>query len=156
MGDGNMEYESNIEPPFERLGDHEQHEWTSLPWDGVHNKVLYFDRATGMTLELAMVEEGAEFPQHYHTTAQTLFLVSGELESAETTITEGTFNFIPAGEKHGPYVAQEDSVQFKFFNATPTYILEDGDCFVYTYTGETLDAGTLEIENLGRENILVP
>lgn len=149
-----MTYESSIESPFERLGEHEQYEWTSLPWDGVYNKVLYFDRATGMTLELAMVEEGAEFPQHYHTTAQTLFLVSGELEAEESTITEGTFNFIPAGEKHGPYVANRDSVQFKFFNATPTYIMEEGDVYIYKYNGETIDAGTLSLDELGQESLL--
>lgn len=46
-----MKYESNIEAPFARLGDNDEYEWTSLPWDGVHNEVLHSDRATGTTLE---------------------------------------------------------------------------------------------------------
>ena len=59
---------------FLRLGQHEQHPWTPLPWKGIFNKVLYFDRITGATIELAKVEKGAEFPEHYHPTVQTLFL----------------------------------------------------------------------------------
>ncbi len=141
---------------FARLGQHEQHPWTPLPWKGIFNKVLYFDRITGATIELAKVEKGAEFPEHYHPTVQTLFLVSGKLRSRGNLITPGTFNVIPAGQVHGPFFAEEESIQFKFFSATPVYFLKDGSCFCYKEDGRTFnlsDPGTLK-DILSQENIL--
>lgn len=130
---------------FARLGPHLDHDWTPLPWKGVYNKVLFFDRVTGATLELARVEKGAEFPEHYHTTVQTLFLVSGRITSRNgQEITPGTFNVIPAGELHGPFYGEEESIQFKYFSSTPLYILRDGSTFIYRDNGEIINAGTLD------------
>jgi len=66
---------------FARLGRHEQHPWKPMPWKGVHNKVLWFDRCTGATIELAKDERGAQLPEHYHTSMQTQFLVSGRIRT---------------------------------------------------------------------------
>ena len=52
----------DIPAPFTQLGQHEQYRWRPLPWKGTYNKVLYFDRITGATIELAKVEKGAELP----------------------------------------------------------------------------------------------
>jgi len=80
---------SGLDGVFCRLGRHEEYEWTPLPWEGISNKVLMFDRTTGATMELARVEKGAEFPAHYHTTLQTLFLVRGRLRSGDRVIEAG-------------------------------------------------------------------
>src|SRR6266850_4377605 len=56
---------------FTRLGHHNDHNWVPLPWKGIYNKALMFDRCSGLTLELAKIERGAVFPEHYHTTVQT-------------------------------------------------------------------------------------
>jgi len=133
-----------LEGFYARLGPHEQHDWKALPWAGVHNKVLFFDRVSGMTIELARVEKGAEFPQHYHTTVQTLFLLDGRLRTNDQVIEAGTFNVIPAGQVHGPFFAEEEAIQFKYFSATPVYILPDGSTYIYRYDGSTIDAGRLE------------
>jgi quercetin dioxygenase-like cupin family protein len=133
-----------LEGFYARLGPHERHEWKPLPWAGVHNKVLFFDPVSGMTIELARVEKGAEFPQHYHTTVQTLFLVEGRLRTNDQVIEAGTFNVIPAGQVHGPFFAEEESIQFKYFSATPVYILSDGSTYIYRHDGSTIDAGRLE------------
>lgn len=61
-----------LEGFFTRLGKHDAHPWEPLPWAGVSNKVLFSDPITGFTIELARVEQGAAFPEHYHTTMQTL------------------------------------------------------------------------------------
>lgn len=132
-----------LEGFYARLGQHEQHAWKPLPWPGVHNKVLFFDQVSGMTIELARVEKGAEFPQHYHTTVQTLFLVEGRLRTNDQVIEAGTFNVIPAGQVHGPFFAEEDAIQFKYFSATPVYILQDGSTYIYRHDGSTIDAGQL-------------
>ena len=129
---------------FCQLGPHEAFPWKALPWRGVFNKVLFFDRCTGATIELAKVEKGAHFPEHYHTTVQTLFLVSGRLRTGSGQIIEpGTFNVIPAGQVHGPFFAEEESVQFKYFSAVPVYILKDGATYIYQEDGTITDAGRL-------------
>jgi anti-sigma factor ChrR (cupin superfamily) len=133
-----------LESSFCRLGPHEQHPWHPMPWKGVHNKVLFFDCITGATLELARVEKGATFPEHYHTTVQSLFLVSGRLRTGKgDVITPGTFNLIPAGQLHGPFHAEEESIQFKWFSSTPVYILKDGRTWIYQKDGHLVDAGEL-------------
>lgn len=141
---------------FARLGQHEQHPWQPLPWKGIFNKVLFFDRITGATIELAKVEKGAEFPEHYHPTLQTLFLISGKLRSRDTLIIPGTFNIIPAGQVHGPFFAEEESIQFKYFSAVPIYFLKDGTCHCYKEDGRTFpihDTAKLK-DMLQKENIL--
>jgi quercetin dioxygenase-like cupin family protein len=129
---------------FLRLGRHEEHAWQPLPWPGVSNKVLYLDAITGFTIELARVEAGAVFPEHYHTTMQTLFLVAGRLLGPDGVIEPGTFNVIPAGQRHGPFEAEQDSIQFKVFSSLPVYILTDGATYIYRRDGRTIDAGHLD------------
>lgn len=133
-----------LERVFCRLGQHDLYPWEPLPWKGVSNKVLFFDPITGATLELAKVEEGAVFPAHYHTTMQTLFLVAGRLKTPGGVIEAGTFNVIPAGQLHGPFVAEEEAVQFKYFSSTPVYILGDGTTLIYRPDGRTIAAGKLD------------
>lgn len=140
---------------FTQLGLHSKHSWRPLPWKGTHNKVLYFDRVSGATIELAKIEKGADFPEHYHPSVQTLFLVSGKLRSNGTIIEAGTFNVIPAGQLHGPFHGEEESITFKFFSATPVYFLKDGSAYLYKEDGRTiaLHDGSMK-KVLGSENIL--
>jgi quercetin dioxygenase-like cupin family protein len=146
---------SPLPAPFCRLGPHDDIPWTPLPWKGISNKVLYFDSVTGATIELARVEKGAEFPEHYHTTLQTLFLVSGRLRARERMIMPGTFNIIPAGQLHGPFHAEEESIQFKFLSSVPVYILRNGSTYIYRKDGTTIDAGNLEfVKKLSRDNFI--
>lgn len=144
-----------LERVFCRLGPHENYPWRSLPWEGVFNKVLFFDPITGSTLELARVEKGATFPEHYHTTVQTLFLVEGRLRSGDALIEAGTFNVIPAGQLHGPFTAELDSIQFKYFSSTPVYILRDGSTYIYQPDGTTISMGRLSLKNALSEDSLI-
>jgi len=106
-------------------------------------------------MELAKVEKGAEFPEHYHTTVQTLFLVSGRLRTRDTVIEQGTFNVIPAGQLHGPFIAEEESIQFKYFASIPVYILKDGTTYIYKRDGQTISAGNLPfIRDVSAANFL--
>ena len=126
-----------------KLGNHNKFDWKQLPWKGIYNKVLFTDPTSGAIMELAKVEKGSEFPEHYHTTLQTLFLVSGCLRTKDKVIDAGTFNMIPAGQLHGPFFAEEDSIQFKYFPSTPVYILKDGTTYIYKRDGSTISAGNL-------------
>lgn len=130
---------------FTRLGHHNDYTWEPLPWKGVYNKVLLFDRCTGLTLELAKIEKGAVFPEHYHTTVQTQFLVSGHIRLKTGEILDpGAFNIIPAGQLHGPFEAVDEAITFKYFASVPVYILPDGATFIYREDGKTIDAGNLK------------
>jgi quercetin dioxygenase-like cupin family protein len=142
-------------PPFSQLGQHEKHPWKPLPWPGISNKVLYFDRISGATIELAKIEKDAEFPEHYHSSVQTLFLISGRLRSGSTITLPGTFNVIPAGELHGPFFGEEESITLKFFSAVPVYFLKDGSSYIYKEDGRVvaIHDGSMK-EFLGVQNIL--
>jgi quercetin dioxygenase-like cupin family protein len=130
---------------FTRLGNHHEYGWEPLPWKGVYNKVLLFDRCTGLTLELAKIDKGMVFPEHYHTTVQTQFLVSGHIRLKTGQIIDpGTFNIIPAGQLHGPFEAVEEAITFKYFASVPVYILPDGATYIYREDGKTIDAGNLK------------
>lgn len=141
---------------FTRLGQHSEHPWEPLPWRGVHNKVLLLDRCTGLTLELAKVEQGAVFPEHYHTTIQTQFLVSGRIRLKNGDIMEpGTFNVIPAGQLHGPFEAIDEAITFKYFASIPVYILPDGSTYIYREDGKVTNAGNLKfIKDLQTANFI--
>ncbi len=117
------------------VGDHEKYPWKPMPWPGISNKVLFCDPVMGTTIELAKIDKGAVFPVHYHPTVQTLFLIKGRVRTEGRVIMVGTFDVIPAGEKHGGYVAEEESIQYKLFSAMPVYFLENGDVFYYKYDG---------------------
>src|SRR5262245_46868376 len=130
---------------YSRLGHHDDHSWEPLPWKGTFNKVLMFERVTGLTLELAKIEKGAVFPEHYHTTVQTQFLVPGRIKLTTGQIIEpSTFNLSPAGQLHGPFEAVEEAVTFKYFASVPVYLLPDGSTFIYREDGKTIDAGNLQ------------
>ena len=58
---------------------------------------------------------------------------------ADGTIEPGTFNVIPAGQLHGPFEAEEESIQFKVFSSLPVYILTDGSTHIYKRDGRTID-----------------
>ena len=142
---------------YYRRGSHDRYPWQPMPWPGVHNKVLFFERCTGATIELARVEKGAEFPEHYHTTMQTQFLVSGRIRGKSGLIREaGNFDLIPAGQLHGPFFAEEEAITFKYFSSVPVYILPGGDMFVYREDGRVLAAGKVQASTLleGRENFI--
>lgn len=140
------------------LGQHDQYPWKPLPWKGTFTKVLAFDYLTGATIELAKYEKGALFPEHYHTTVQTFFLVSGRLRTGAGDIIEpGTFNIIPAGQVHGSFYGEEESIQIKFFSSTPVYILKDGTVYIYRSDGSTIDAGNLAFApKITTKNFITP
>lgn len=149
---------SGLEEAFTQLGDHEEYDWVPLPeehFEGVYNKVLYSNRVTGEVFELVKIEEGAEFPAHYHTSLQTLYLTEGKLRHPDGSTTEaGRFEMIPAGEKHGDYVAEEESIQHKYFSGTPTFFLPDGSSYIYREDGRIIDSGELDMDDrLGQENM---
>jgi hypothetical protein len=85
-------------------------------------------------------------------------LVSGRLRTGNgQEILPGTFNVIPAGQVHGPFFAEEESIQFKTFSAVPVYILKDGTTYIYQHDGKTISAGKLDFtRDLSEPNFISP
>src|ERR1039458_7129908 len=82
---------------FTRLGNHYDYEWEPLHWKGIYNKVLLFDRCTVLTLELAKIEKGYVFPEHFHPTVQPQFLIAGHIRlKTGKLLAPGTLNIPPA------------------------------------------------------------
>jgi hypothetical protein len=138
---------------FAQLGNHDDHPWKPMPWDGIFNKVLFCDPVIGTTIELAKIEKGAIFPVHYHPCMQTLFLLRGQLSLDGRTILPGTFDVIPAGERHAGYVAEEESVQYKLFSSIPIYFMDGGDVFYYQYDGTVQK---FDVNTSPAQNIMIP
>ena len=139
------------------IGNHQKYPWKPMPWPGIFNKVLFCDPVMGTTLELAKIEKGARFPVHYHTTVQTLFLLSGRVKSDDRVIEPGTFDVIPAGQRHGGYVGEEESVQFKFFSALPVYLVEDGTILIYRKDGSIINCGASDfVKQLRSPSLIAP
>lgn len=87
---------------------------------------------------------------------QTLFLVSGRLRTGDIIIEPGTFNVIPAGQLHGPFFAEEESIQI-FLSSISVYILKDGTTYIYKRNGETISAGNLPfITHVKANNFIAP
>jgi hypothetical protein len=88
---------------------------------------------------------GTTFPEHYYTTVQTQFLVSDRLclKNSGDVIDSNTLNVIPVGQLHGPFVAEEEAITFKFFESKDVCIIADWATFIYKENGEMIDAGRL-------------
>jgi quercetin dioxygenase-like cupin family protein len=156
MGKQKARLPQQLDPAFFLLGNHADQPWQRLPWDGMFNKLLYFDPVTGMTMELTKLVKGTRVERHYHTTVQTMFLVSGLMRTAEgKLIRPGAFNVIPAGQVHGPAVAEEESVQLETFASVPVYVFADGSTYVFQRDGRFVAAKRLRFTSRSKPKNLI-
>ncbi|PHA57810.1 hypothetical protein COF07_11885 [Bacillus wiedmannii] len=141
-----------------QLGTHDEYPWVSLPWKGVENKVLFFDPLTGATFDLIKFKPGSQVPAHYHPTPQTIFVVKGRLRTSKGIFEEGTFNVYPAGEMHGPLIAdEEEAIIFEYWNSTPVFIMKDGSTYINRVDGYPMFAGNLDFtKHLNEHNFITP
>jgi quercetin dioxygenase-like cupin family protein len=96
----------------------------SMPWraktlKGNPYKKLWRDQATGATISLINLDNGAGIPQpHYHASNQFMFCLSGKYEytSTKVVLTPGTFYCNPKGNVHGPAIAHEETVVVEVYD----------------------------------------
>ncbi len=53
------------------------------------------------------------------------------------------------------FFAEEESIQFKYFSATPLYILLDGSTYIYQVDGTIIPAGQLTNQQMLNQNNFV-
>lgn len=120
--------------------------------------MLFFDPFSGVTFDLAKMEQGATFPEHYLTTTQVTYLLEGRLRRDDGTIIyEASFHFVRAGEVQTPIKAETEIIQLRYFASVPVYILSDGSTFVTKSDGTVVAAGRLNFVGGAKpRNIISP
>jgi anti-sigma factor ChrR (cupin superfamily) len=83
--------------------------WEKTAIPGVERKVLSRDENSGMYTALVHMAAGTRYPAHRHAATEQLFMLSGTLSLAGTTIGRGDFCIAHAGTLHTEIRALDDS-----------------------------------------------
>jgi quercetin dioxygenase-like cupin family protein len=103
----------------EILLDPERLEWSAKSLEGLSQKMLWRDDASGASIALVRFERGAGIPsRHAHASNQFMYCLKGRYTYTATqiTLTPGSFYWNPKGSVHGPTLAEEDSVLLEFYD----------------------------------------
>jgi quercetin dioxygenase-like cupin family protein len=104
--------------------------WTpvSLPGvpAGIQQKLLHNNAANKVQSALVRFPKGFREPRHYHTTCgHSIYILKGRIRSPEGLLTPGTFTYAAVNERHGPFVAEQDT-EFLFYTDGPfDYFIEE-------------------------------
>jgi 2,4'-dihydroxyacetophenone dioxygenase len=111
-----------------------------LPWrekslEGVSEKMLWRDDATGASIALIKFAKGAGIPEpHLHAANQFMFCLSGRYLYSATgvVLTAGSFYCNPKGNVHGPAVAEEETIVIEIYDGPhypvrPSFYARDED-----------------------------
>jgi quercetin dioxygenase-like cupin family protein len=105
-------------------------QWTpvSLPGvpAGIQQKLLHNNTASKVQSALVRFPKGFREPRHYHTTCgHSIYILKGRIRSPEGVLTPGTFSYAAVNERHGPFVAEEET-EFLFYTDGPfDYFIEE-------------------------------
>jgi quercetin dioxygenase-like cupin family protein len=105
-------------------------QWTpvSLPGvpAGIQQKLLHNNTASKVQSALVRFPKGFREPRHYHTTCgHSIYVLKGRIRSPEGVLTPGTFSYASVNERHGPFVAEEET-EFLFYTDGPfDYFIEE-------------------------------
>jgi len=73
--------------------------WSDTEFPGIEMKILYNDER-GRSAILFRLAPGAVVPLHEHGDLEMTFMLKGDLEDHEGTVTEGNFVWRPGGNRH--------------------------------------------------------
>ena len=93
---------------------------------GIQQKLLHNNAANKVQTALVRFPKGFREPRHYHTTCgHSIYILKGRIRSPEGLLTPGTFTYAAPNERHGPFVAEQDT-EFLFYTDGPfDYFIED-------------------------------
>jgi quercetin dioxygenase-like cupin family protein len=93
---------------------------------GLVQRVLHDDKQKHLISAIVKYPKGFREPRHYHTTCgHSLYILGGRLKSPEGDLTPGTFIYSAANERHGPFVALEETVVLFYTDGPFDFIVED-------------------------------
>lgn len=94
-------------------------EWAAKSLEGLSQKMLWRDDASGASIALVRFEQGAGVPSpHAHASNQFMFCLSGRYVYSATglVLTPGSFYWNPKGCVHGPTHAEQESILLELYD----------------------------------------
>jgi 2,4'-dihydroxyacetophenone dioxygenase len=94
-------------------------EWRPKSLQGLFEKMLWRDEATGASISLIKFAKGASIPKpHLHASNQFMYCLSGKYEYTSTGVTllPGSFYCNAKGNVHGPTLAHEETVVLEIYD----------------------------------------
>lgn len=108
---------------------------SELPWQpvniagmppGLQQRILHDDKQKQLVSAIVKYPKGFREPRHYHTTCgHSLYILKGRLKSPEGDLTPGTFIYSAVNERHGPFVALEETSVLFYTDGPFDFIVED-------------------------------
>lgn len=94
--------------------------------DGVRVKILSLDNQSGAcTLLIEMPPESSRAERGFHTSDVEIFVIEGELNIADATLTSRCYSFIPAGMVYTPIETKTGCTALFFFNTSPNFTVSN-------------------------------
>ena len=93
--------------------------WRAKSLNGVSEKMLWRNEATGASIALIKFDKGASIPEpHLHASNQFMYCLRGHYEYTATGVTlkAGSFYCNPKGNVHGPTLAHEETVVLEVYD----------------------------------------
>lgn len=98
-------------------------QWTpvNLPGvpPGITQRLLHDYTANHVQSAIVRFPKGFREPRHYHTTCgHSIYILKGRIRSPEGLLTPGMFTYAAVNERHGPFVAEQET-EFLFYTDGP-------------------------------------
>ena len=117
---------ANLPPLASRFVDVAKLPWEKTRFDGVEQKVLLVDRATGLFTALMKMAPNARLPDHEHVRIEQTYVLEGELHCPEGVCRQGEFVWRPAGNRHHAWAGPQGGLFLAMFQAPNKFFQEDG------------------------------
>ena len=86
---------------------------------GIQQRLLHANAANKLQSAIVRFPKGFREPRHYHTTCgHSIYILKGRIRSPEGVLTPGSFTYAAVNERHGPFVAEQET-EFLFYTDGP-------------------------------------
>lgn len=77
---------------------------------GLQQRLLHDNKDNKLQSSIVKYPKGYHEPRHYHTTCgHSIYILKGRLRAPEGDLTPGTFTYAAVNERHGPFIAVEET-----------------------------------------------
>jgi quercetin dioxygenase-like cupin family protein len=93
---------------------------------GLMQRLLHDHKEKGTMTALVKFPKGYREPRHYHTTCgHSIYVLKGRLHSPNGPATPGMFLFAAPQERHGPFIAEQETEILFFTDGPFDYVVDD-------------------------------
>ena len=94
--------------------------------DGLQQRLLHENKDNKLMSALVRFPKGFREPRHYHTTCgHSMYILKGKIKVPGGYLIPGMFTYAAVNERHGPFVAEEET-EFLFYTDGPfDFFVED-------------------------------